>query len=79
MHKEFGYKSVSPFPKIPVTFEIFRDLQAYHNYIDESSQWMTKIWIGLLKEFSPQDEMDADEESVSQNDESDSDKEHKGR
>lgn len=65
MHKEFGYKGVPPFPKIPVTDEIFRDLQAYHDYIDESSQWMINIWIELLKEFSPKDKMAADEESDS--------------
>ena len=58
MHKKFGYKGVSPFPKIPVTDEIFSDLENYHNYIEPSCQWMLNVWITNLKEFSPKFDRD---------------------
>ena len=48
MHDRYGYNKLPDFPKKIVTKKDLNILQDFHNQLDESCQWMTKIWINLL-------------------------------
>ena len=48
MHDRYGYNKLPDFPKKIVTKTDLKILQDFHNQLDESCQWMAKIWINLL-------------------------------
>ena len=48
MHGRYGYNNLPDFPLKIVTKTDLKILQDFHNQLDESCQWMTKIWTNLL-------------------------------
>ena len=48
MHGRYGYNKLPDFPRKVVTKTDLNILVDFHNQLDESCQWMTKIWIHLL-------------------------------
>ena len=48
MHDRYGYNKLPEFPLKMVTKTDLKILVDFHNQLDESCQWMTKIGINLL-------------------------------
>ena len=53
MHKRYGYKgNLEKFPKIAFTEQDYKDLIAFHFYLNKPCQWMTEKWLNFLEEFA---------------------------